>query len=118
MSVNLEVTKTKERLDVRILERNEAEAFAAASLTIQHDCRVDDLPKLGKELAHRLRRDAASKASNEQFSCSLMLLSRNSPLRINLKKEGEIDDDDWVQNVLLFFLQFFHPENVLAPLLH
>ena len=89
------IPKIQEGLNVCIFKRNEPKPFTLSRLTVQHNCRIDDLPELGEELAHRLRGDAASKASNEQFSCPLMLLSRNSSLRINLKKEGKVYDNGW-----------------------
>ena len=57
--VNLQIAKSKERSNVRILKRDEAEAFTPPSLSIQHDSRIDDFAKLRKEFAHGFRGDAA-----------------------------------------------------------
>ena len=53
-AVDLEVAKAEERLDVGIFERDEAKSFAAPSLAVKHDGRVDDLAELGEEFAHRV----------------------------------------------------------------
>lgn len=51
-TVDLEIPESEERLYVRVLKRDEPEAFASTCFAVQHDCRIDHFPELGKELAH------------------------------------------------------------------
>ena len=74
-TVDLQVTEAKERLDVGVLKGNKAKAFTPPRLAIKHNRRVDDLAKLGEELAHGFRRHASCKSTNEQLGRSLMFLS-------------------------------------------
>ena len=85
LAVNLQVSKTQEWLDIRVLKRDEPEALAAPGLPVQHDRGVDDFAELREELAHGLRGDAAREAADEQLRRTLVLLAGNRTLRIDLQ---------------------------------
>ena len=84
-SVNLEFTKAKDRINVRIFEGNKAKSFAAACFSIQHDRRIDDSTKLGEELSHGFRGNAAGESAYKQFCRALMLLPGDRSLRVDLR---------------------------------
>jgi hypothetical protein len=84
--INLQITKTEEGLHVRILERDEPEAFASARLTVKHDGGIDHLSKLREELAHRVRGYSSRETANEKLRCTLVLLAWDGPFRVNLTK--------------------------------
>jgi len=86
--VNLQVPETKERGDISVLKRDEPKAFAATSLAIEHDRRIDNFTKLREKFAHRLRSYTASEAADEEFCSALMLLTRNSSLWVDLLQSG------------------------------
>ena len=85
LSVDLEVPEAKHRLYVDVLERYKAEALTAACFAVKHDGRIDDLAKLREEVAHRLARHTPRQTADEQLRRSLMLLSRDRTLRVNLR---------------------------------
>lgn len=51
-SVNFQFSETKDRFNIRILERNETESFTSAGFSVQHDRRIDNLTVLRKIFAH------------------------------------------------------------------
>ena len=65
LSVNLEIAKAEERLDIRIFERDETKTFAPAGLSVKHDCSVYDFAELREKLAHRFGGDAACETTDE-----------------------------------------------------
>jgi hypothetical protein len=85
-SVDFEVPEAEEGLDVGVLERHEAEAFAAAGLAVQHDGRVDNFSELGEKFAHGLGGDAARETADEELRCALVLLPWDRAFRVYLEK--------------------------------
>ena len=57
LPIDLEFPKSEEGIDIGVLKRDEAKAFASSRFAIHHDCRVDNLPVLGEVLTHRFRCD-------------------------------------------------------------
>lgn len=84
--IDLQISKTKERSNVRIFKRNEPKTFTPPRLSIQHDSRIDDLAKLRKEFAHGLGGDAAWQASNEELGGALVLLTGDGTFRVDLRE--------------------------------
>lgn len=65
LAIYFQVPEAKEVIHIGVLERYEPEAFAPPGLSVQHDRRVDDFPKLGEELAHGFGSHGAREATNE-----------------------------------------------------
>jgi hypothetical protein len=101
LPINLQISKPKERLDVRILKTNETETFAPARLTIQHDSTINNLAKLGEKLPHRFTGDGGGETTNEELCRSLVLLPWDSTLRVNLHRENTaiINDKNGTQAI-------------------
>ena len=85
LSVDLEIAEAEHRLYVDVLERYKAEALTTACFAVKHDGRIDDLAKLREEVAHRLARHTSRQTADEQLRRTLMLLSRDRTLRVNLR---------------------------------
>ena len=60
-------------LHVDVLERDEAEALATASFTVEHDSCVYDLSELREELAHALAGHTTRETADEKLCRTLML---------------------------------------------
>ena len=86
LAINLQVAEAEHGLDVDVFERDEAEALAPPRLAVEHDGGVDDLAELGEELAHRLGRHGAGEAADEELGRTLVLLTRDRALRVDLSR--------------------------------
>ena len=82
--VDLEIAKSKQRLNVYVLERYETETLAPSGLSVQHDGCINDLAELGEKLAHRLRSDTAWETADKELSRTLVLLAGDRTLGVNL----------------------------------
>ena len=116
-AINLQIPKAQKGLNVRIFKRNEPKPFTPPRLTVQHNRRINNFPKLGNKLAHALGSDAARQSPDEELRGALMFLSRDGSFRVDLIIEREVG--------LSFFVRdrkgerknsrFCHPRNVRAP---
>jgi len=86
LAVNLQISKAQKRLYIRVLKRHKPKSFTSSSLSVQHDCRVDDFAKLRKEFAHGLGGDRPRETADEQFCCSLVFLTGYGTFGIDLGK--------------------------------
>ena len=93
LAINFQIPKAQKLekgLNVRILKRNEPKPFTPSRLTVQHNRRINNFPKLGNKLAHALGSDAARQSTDEQLGGALVFLSRDGSFRVDLRIEREV----------------------------
>jgi hypothetical protein len=52
LPINLKIAEAKEGGDIGVLKGNETETLAPSSLSIKHDCRIDNFTKLREKFTH------------------------------------------------------------------
>lgn len=109
-TIDLKFTKAKERGDIGVFERDEAEPLASSGLAVEHDRRVDDFSELSEELSHGFRGDAAGEPTDEELGCPLVLLSRYGSFWVDLRV-----DEGYGCTPFDMYVRFCHRESVRGP---